>query len=578
MTNCQRTIIRPALSRQSVEQLADLPPLLRRIYALRGVSDPDELKYNLSALIPPEQLGGTAGAAKLIHQVMENNGRILIVADFDADGATSCALAVRSLAAMGAEQVMFIVPNRFSDGYGLTEEIARKATDFAPDLVITVDNGISSLKGVALLREKSIAVLVTDHHLPGSELPNANVIVNPNSPDDSFSSRHLAGVGVVFYVMVALRAWLRQIGWFKSRDLAEPNLADFLDLVALGTVADVVRLDYNNRILVQQGLARIRAGRCCPLIREIFSKAGKSLSQAVAADLGFVVGPRLNAVGRLDDMSVGIAALISDSSIQAAQTADLLDQMNSERKQIEQTMKEQALEHLNLLKLGEQLPYGLCVYQEGWHQGVIGILASRIKDRYYRPVIAFAEADENTLKGSARSIEGLHIRDTLEAIAVTYPRLLQKFGGHAMAAGLTLAKSDFVEFCRRFDEAVAIQLRGQSLTDELVSDGSLESDELDLQLAEQLDQAGPWGQGFAEPLFDDWFEITQQRTVGGRHAKMTLRRRDCAESLEAIAFNQAESMPAQPGATIHAAYRLSVNEFRGARTLQLMIEYFQVVK
>lgn len=578
MTNCERTIIRPAVSRQSVEQLSDLPPLLRRIYALRGVSGPDELQYSLGALIPPEQLGGTAGAAKLIHQVMENSGRILIVADFDADGATSCALAVRSLTAMGAERVMFMVPNRFSDGYGLTEEIAGKATDFGPDLVITVDNGISSQKGVALLREKGIAVLVTDHHLPGAELPNANVIVNPNSPDESFESKHLAGVGVVFYVMVALRAWLRQIGWFKSRDLAEPNLADFLDLVALGTVADVVRLDHNNRILVQQGLARIRAGRCCPLIREIFSKAGKSLSHAVAADLGFIVGPRLNAAGRLDDMSVGIAALISDSSIQAAKTADLLDQMNSERKQIEQTMKEQALEHLNLLELGEQLPYGLCVYQEGWHQGVIGILASRIKDRYHRPVIAFAEADENTLKGSARSIEGLHIRDTLEAIAVACPRLLQKFGGHAMAAGLTLAKSDFVEFRSRFDEAVAIQLRGRSLTGELVSDGSLESDELDLQLAEQLDQAGPWGQGFPEPLFDDWFEIAEQRTVGGKHAKMTLRRGDCSENLEAIAFNQAESIPVQRGATIHAAYRLSVNEFRGARTLQLMIEYFQVVK
>ncbi len=578
MTNRERTIIRPAVSCQSVEQLSDLPPLLRRIYALRGVSGPDELQYSLGALIPPEQLGGTAGAAKLIHQVMENNGRILIVADFDADGATSCALAVRSLTAMGAERVMFMVPNRFSDGYGLTEEIAGKAADFGPDLVITVDNGISSLKGVALLREKGIAVMVTDHHLPGTDLPNANVIVNPNSPDESFESKHLAGVGVVFYVMVALRAWLRQIGWFESRDLAEPNLADFLDLVALGTVADVVRLDHNNRILVQQGLARIRAGRCCPLICEIFSKAGKSLARAVAGDLGFIVGPRLNAAGRLDDMSVGIAALISDSSIQAAKTADLLDQMNSERKQIEQAMKEQALEHLSRLELGEQLPYGLCVYQEGWHQGVIGILASRIKDRYHRPVIAFAEADENTLKGSARSIEGLHIRDTLEAIAVACPRLLQKFGGHAMAAGLTLAKSDFGEFRSRFDEAVAVQLRGRSLTGELVSDGSLESDQLDLQLAEQLDQAGPWGQGFPEPLFDDWFEIEQQRTVGGRHAKMTLRRKDCSEILEAIAFNQAESMPAQQGATIHAAYRLSVNEFRGARTLQLMIEYFQVVK
>lgn len=577
MTNRERRIVRPAIPGRSVGQLPDLPPLLQRIYALRGVNSPGELDYSLSALIPPQQLGGTVEAAQLIHQVMANQGRILIVADFDADGATSCALAVRSLTAMGAVQVMFMVPNRFSDGYGLTAEIARKAMDYHPNLVITVDNGISSLQGVALLREKGIAVLVTDHHLPGPELPPANVIVNPNSPDETFASSHLAGVGVVFYVMAALRTWLRQLGWFKSRGLAEPNLADFLDLVALGTVADVVRLDYNNRILVQQGLARIRAGRCCLLIREILAKAGKPLSRVVAADLGFIVGPRLNAAGRLDDMTVGITALLSDSAAKTAETADLLDRLNSERKQIEQEMKEQALEHLDSLELGDQLPYGLCVYREGWHQGVIGILASRIKDRYHRPVIAFAEADGETFKGSARSIEGLHIRDTLESIAVAHPGLLNKFGGHAMAAGLTLMKSDYIEFSRRFDEAVAMQLKDRSLKGELISDGGLESDELDLAIAAQLNQAGPWGQGFSAPLFDDRFEILQQRVVGDRHAKMTLRRNDCAQDLEAIAFNQVDSMPAIPGATIHAAYRLSVNEFRGAQTLQLMIEYFQVV-
>lgn len=577
MASCERSIVRPPVPDISTLQLPDLPPLLQRIYALRGVTGPEQLNYSLGALIPPRRLGGSEAAAQLIHQVMAEQGRILIVADFDADGATSCALAVRSLTAMGAARVTYMVPNRFTDGYGLTAEIARKALQYAPDLVITVDNGISSLQGVELLRAKGIAVLVTDHHLPGPALPAASVIVNPNNPDETFPSKHLAGVGVVFYVMVALRTRLREQGWFKSRNLAEPNLADFLDLVALGTVADVVRLDHNNRILVQQGLARIRAGRCCRLIREILTRAGKPLSRVVASDLGFVVGPRLNAAGRLDDMSVGIAGLLSDSDARAAETAELLNQLNLERKQIEQEMKEQALDHLDSLELGDQLPAGLCVYREGWHQGVIGILASRIKERYQRPVIAFAEADSETLKGSARSIEGLHIRDTLESIAVARPELLNKFGGHAMAAGLTLQKSHFDQFSRRFSEAVEKQLQDHTLTGRLISDGGLEPDELDLSIAEQLSQAGPWGQGFTEPLFDDRFEIVQQREVGIGHAKMTLRRDDCPDNLEAIAFNQAEAMPERPGATIHAAYRLSVNEFRGARTLQLMIDYFQVV-
>lgn len=578
MASSERSIVRPTIPDGAAERLPDLPPLLQRIYALRGVNGPDQLNYGLGALIPPGELGGSGEAAQLIHQVMADQGRILIVADFDADGATSCALAVRSLTAMGADRVMYMVPNRFSDGYGLTAEIALKVLDFHPDLVITVDNGISSLAGVALLRAKGVAVLVTDHHLPGLELPDANVIVNPNNPDEAFPSKHLAGVGVVFYVMVALRARLRELGWFQSKNLPETNLADFLDLVALGTVADVVRLDYNNRILVQQGLARIRAGRCCRLIREILAKAGKPLSRVVASDLGFTVGPRLNAAGRLDDMTVGIAALLSDSDAKAAETAALLNQLNIERKQIEQEMKEQALDHLDSLELGDQLPYGLCVYREGWHQGVIGILASRIKDRYQRPVIAFAEADGETLKGSARSIEGLHIRDALESIAVAWPGLLSKFGGHAMAAGLTLSKSDYDEFSQRFNEVVEMQLKDQTLTGNLISDGGLEPEQLDLAIAEQLIQAGPWGQGFTEPLFDDRFEILQQRVVGDTHAKMTLRRSDSTDNLEAIAFNQAEAMPETGGANIHAAYRLSVNEFRGAKTLQLMIEYFQVIE
>jgi len=578
MASGARSIVRLPVPDGPVVQLPDLPPLLQRIYVQRGVTCPEQLNYSLAALIPPAKLGGTAEAAELIHQVMADKGRILIVADFDADGATSCALAVRSLEAMGATQVAYMVPNRFTDGYGLTAEIARKALALQPDLVVTVDNGISSLQGVALLRSRGVKVLVTDHHLAGDELPDANVIVNPNSPDESFPSKHLAGVGVVFYVMLALRARLREQGWFKSNGLTEPKLANFLDLVALGTVADVVQLDYNNRILVQQGLARIRAGRCCRLIREILVKSGRALARVAASDLGFVVGPRLNAAGRLDDMSVGIAALLSDSDARAAETAVLLDRLNVERKQIEQEMKQQALDHLESLELGEQLPFGLCVYQEGWHQGVIGILASRVKERYQRPVIAFADADEETLKGSARSIEGLHIRDALASIAVARPELLSKFGGHAMAAGLTLEKKHYQAFSRCFNEVVEAQLKGQSLTGKLLSDGGLDASELDLTMAELLSRAGPWGQGFREPLFDDRFEVLQQRVVGDGHAKMTLRRADCADRLEAIAFNQAHTLPDKTGVPIHAAYRLAVNEFRGARTLQLMIEYFQVIE
>ncbi|WP_428634644.1 single-stranded-DNA-specific exonuclease RecJ [Sedimenticola sp.] len=577
MSKRDRTILRQEIPGRPSGWLSGQSSLLQRIYALRGIQSPEELDYSLSAMLPPESLGGTGEAAALIHQVMRDGGRILIVADFDADGATSCALAVRSLKAMGAQQVSYMVPNRFIDGYGLTVEIARKALDYHPDLVITVDNGISSLQGIALLRERGIAVLVTDHHLPGDQLPAANVIVNPNNPGEHFASKHLAGVGVVFYVMAVLRTYLREIDWFSSIGIPEPNLADNLDLVALGTVADVVKLDHNNRILVQQGLARIRAGRCCQLIQALFAVVGKPLIRVVASDLGFVVGPRVNAAGRLDDMTVGISGLLSDSVGKAEETAALLDGLNRERREIERAMKAQALDALSALILDDALPVGLCVYQPGWHQGVIGILASRIKEQYHRPVIAFADEDDETLKGSARSVEGLHIRDALESIAAAHPGLLNKFGGHAMAAGLSVAKSDFELFSGYFDETVRQRLNGRGLKGELSSDGGLHPNERNLVMVEELNRAGPWGQGFPEPLFDDRFEVVQQRTVGGGHAKMTLRSSDDSECLEAIAFNQAEALPAAPGATIHAAYRLALNEFRGSSTLQLVIEYFQVV-
>lgn len=577
MNILERTIRRPDLQAHSTGILSPWPPLLQRIYARRGVASPDELDYRLSAMLPPESLGGTREAAQLLHRVMSANGQILIVADFDADGATSCALAVRALKAMGASEVAFIVPNRFTDGYGLTPEIARKCLASKPDLVMTVDNGISSLDGVHLLREQGVMVLVTDHHLPGEQLPDAEVIVNPNNPHEAFLSKHLAGVGVVFYIMAALRAWLREVGWFALKRLPEPNLADYLDLVALGTVADVVRLDHNNRILVKQGLERIRAGRCCELIRAIFEGAGKPLPRVLTSDLGFILGPRLNAVGRLDDMTQGISGLLTDSPRLAVQTAALLNGLNEERKQIEREMRDQALACLAALELGERLPLGVCVYHESWHQGVIGILASRLKERYNRPVIAFAEADAETLKGSARSVDGVHIRDALESIAATYPQLLNKFGGHAMAAGLTLMKRDLETFSHCFDEAVSRQLHGRDPEGVLQSDGALTVAEMTLEVAEQLREGGPWGQGFPEPLFDGRFQIAQQRTVGTNHAKMTLCPEGGTELFEAIAFNQAESLPGQQPATIHAVYRLDINEFRGTKKVQLLIEYFQVV-
>lgn len=576
MSSCERSIVRQPVSDHSVSLLEGFSPLLQRIYQVRGVTRPAEIDYSLGALIPPDQLGGTEEAAQLLHSVMAAQGRILVVADFDADGATSCALAIRSLHAMGADNVQFMVPNRFTDGYGLTLSIAEKALAFQPDLVITVDNGISSIEGVGFLRNAGVAVLVTDHHLAGGELPDADVIVNPNSPDEPFPSKHLAGVGVVFYVMIALRAYLRAQGWFTRRGIAEPNLADYLDLVALGTVADVVKLDHNNRILVKQGVARIRAGRCCELIRWIFRLAGKALPTARAADLGFTVGPRLNAAGRLEDMSIGIAALLTDSPGQANETACLLEELNRARKAIELEMKQQAVADLASFQLAEEMPSGLCIYQESWHQGVIGILASRIKERYNRPVIAFADADNDTLKGSARSVIGVHIKDVLESIATANPPLLEKFGGHAMAAGLTLKKGDFEQFSRCFAEAVSLRLNGKSPNGDIITDGSLAQEARDIALIQQLDEAGPWGQGFPEPLFDDQFEVLQQRTVGGSHAKMLLRAVDSQESFAAIAFNQAERLP-DNRATIHAAYRLDINEYQGVRRLQLLIEYFQVI-
>ena len=553
---------------------ADLHPVLRRVYAARAVESADDLDYSLERLIPPAELGGLADAVELLEAAITGRQHIVIVGDFDADGATSCALCMRALRAMGAAEVHYLVPNRFEYGYGLTPEIVSVAAELQPDLIMTVDNGISSVDGVAAARQQGIKVLITDHHLPGEQLPAANAIVNPNNTGDVFPSKNLAGVGVAFYVMLALRARLREQGWFGKESIPEPNLAQYLDLVALGTVADVVPLDHNNRILVQQGVQRMRAGHCAPGIRALLEVAGRSLSRLVATDLGFTVGPRLNAAGRLDDMSLGIECLLTDDAAAATQMAARLDALNRERKEIESDMQSQALQAIASLKLDDrQLPVGLCLFDPDWHQGVIGILAARIKERFHRPVIAFARSGEGEIKGSARSVAGLHIRDVLDTVASRHPGLIAKFGGHAMAAGLSLPEAHYPAFADAFDKEVSRQLSRDDLNGVIYSDGELSEQELSLETAQLLRDASPWGQGFPAPVFEGDFNVVSHRVVGQRHLKMTLspERGNC--QIDAIAFNT-EVLPGG-SQRVHMAYRLDVNEYRGVVTPQLIIEHME---
>ena len=553
---------------------AGLHPVLQRVYAARAVKSADDLDTSLGRLIPPAALGGLPAAVKLLQDALTNHHCIVIVGDFDADGATSCALCVRALRAMGAGQVHYLVPNRFEYGYGLTPEIVTVAAALQPDLIVTVDNGISSIDGVAAARQQGISVLITDHHLPGEQLPAADAIVNPNLVGDNFPSKHLAGVGVAFYVMLALRARLREQGWFEKEAIPEPNLAQYLDLVALGTVADVVPLDRNNRILVQQGIQRMRAGHCAPGIRALLEVGGRQLARIVAADLGFVVGPRLNAAGRLDDMSIGIECLLTDDAAAADQMAARLDGLNRERKEIESDMQARALTAIAGLKLDDaQLPVGLCLYDPDWHQGVIGILAARIKERFHRPVIAFARSGPGELKGSARSVTGLHIRDALDAVAARHPDLIAKFGGHAMAAGLSLPEDHYPAFAAAFDEEVSRHLSRDELSGVIYSDGELSGQELSLETAQLLRDASPWGQGFPAPVFEGNFNVVSHRVVGQRHLKMTLSPERGGSQIDAIAFNT-EVLP-RGRQQVHLAYRLDVNEFRGIISPQLIVEYME---
>ena len=551
--------------------LGDIPPLLTRIYAARGVQSAAELEKGLARLLPVHLLKGMDAAVQLLAQALAQRQRILIVGDFDADGATASCVGVLGLRMLGAAHVDYLVPNRFDYGYGLTPEIVAVALERQPDLLVTVDNGISSLDGVAAAQAAGLKVLVTDHHLPAAQLPAADAIVNPNQPGCEFPSKALAGVGVMFYVLLGLRAHLRAQGWFVQQGIAEPNLAELLDLVALGSVADVVPLDANNRILIHQGLARIRAGRARPGLQAILEVARRDHRRLVATDLGFIVGPRLNAAGRLDDISLGIECLLSEDADGALARAQQLEQLNQDRKQIEQGMQREALQQLKDLP-EDNLPFGLCLFEPEWHQGVIGILASRMKERYHRPVIAFADAGEGQLKGSARSIPGLHIRDALDAVAARFPELISKFGGHAMAAGLTLQAIHYEAFAKAFDAEVRRQLSADDLTGLIYSDGCLAANEFDLQLAQQLRHAGPWGQRFPEPLFHGDFKIINQRLVGEKHLKLVLQSEQNGPAVDAIAFNI--DLDIWPNPTIsHAqvAYTLDVNEFRGNQSLQLMI-------
>jgi len=554
----------------------DVHPLLRRLYAARSVTAADDLQLALDRLIPVRQLGGIDAAVELLCRHRELDSRIVIVGDFDADGATSTALVVRQLTRLGFTQVSFLVPNRFEYGYGLTPEIVKLAVErHQPTLILTVDNGISSHAGVAAARALGIATLITDHHLAGATLPDADAIVNPNAPNDAFPSKALAGVGVAFYLMAALTRELQARGVIAQ----PPSVAELLDLVALGTVADLVPLDRNNRVLVYQGLRRIRAGRCIPGIRALLEASNRIATEAIAADLGYQVGPRLNAAGRLDDMSIGIQCLLTDDLPTARMLAGRLSQLNHDRRELELQMQQEAMVSIADMCADDSLPLGLCLFDETWHQGVVGLVASRVKERVHRPVIAMARADATWLKGSARSVPGVHIRDVLDSIATRSPGLIEKFGGHAMAAGLTLAAANLDDFKREFDTEVCRWMTLDDATGVVHSDGELESHEICLDIAQLLRDSGPWGQAFPEPLFDGCFEVRAVRVLGERHLKMNVAH-PSGLICEAIAFRHFDHDDApivKENMKIELAYRLDINRYNGMDRLQLVVEHLRVV-
>jgi single-stranded-DNA-specific exonuclease len=562
MKTARPIVCRSTPASSVIDRLGDIDPLHARLFAMRGLTSAEELDYSLARLAPVRALENIDEAASLV--IAKRNERIIVVGDFDVDGATSTALVIRCLRAFGFSDVEYLVPNRFDYGYGLSPEIVRVAAERSPALLITVDNGISSIDGVATANELGIPVLVTDHHLPGDEIPDAAVIVNPNLKGSQFPSRNLAGVGVAFYLMARTGRMLEEQGQAGAAKIP----ARYLDLVSLGTVADVVPLDHNNRILVQQGLMRMRAGQSVPGIEALLQQSGRTLSRCQSTDLGFAVGPRINAAGRLEDISIGIECLLTDSTETANEYARQLDQINSERKDIESTMREQAFRFVD--KLGEQRwPNCVCVYDKSWHQGIVGLIAARVRERCHRPVIAFAREDETYLKGSARSIQGVHIRDLLEAVSTVRPGLIEKFGGHAMAAGLTLAASALEEFKTIAAEQMQRLYPSADFSGAIVTDGPLPDAALNLGFARSLRDAGPWGSAFPEPLWSGDFSVLEQRTVGENHLKLRVRPAKGGSIIDAIAFNQAG--PVYRG-VVKMAYKLDVNEFRGVENPQLVVE------
>ena len=554
-------------------------PLLDRLYRSRHIKSANQLDRTLNAMHHPNLMSGMDTAVTFLLEAYQKQQKIVIVGDFDADGATSTALAVLALRQLGFANVTYLVPNRFEQGYGLSVAVAQEALALGVELLMTVDNGVSSHEGVAFLKAQGVKVIVTDHHLPPETLPNADAIVNPNLTHCGFPSKNLAGVGVTFYLMLALRAKFRELGLFDAKN--QPNFTELLDLVALGTVSDVVPLDQNNRILVYQGIARIRAERCRCGIRALAEVAKRDVTRFVAADLGFSIGPRLNAAGRLDNMSVGVELLLAENMETARALALELDGLNQARKEIEQGMKLEALTicqnlFANATALETEIPYAIVLYQSDWHQGVLGILASRIKDQFHRPVIAFAQDQAGILKGSARSIPGLHIRDVLERVYSQHPDLILKFGGHAMAAGLSIQESRFDDFRQIFNQTVSELLEEDQLQGTIWTDGELNANLLNLATAETLRQGGPWGQAFPEPLFDGEFKILQQRLVGEKHLKMMVEPKLGGPLLDAIAFNvDTRYYPDLSIKTARFAYKLDINEFRGSRSVQLLVDYME---
>lgn len=559
-----------------------IPALLRRIYLNRGVTDVAQLEKAARALHSYQHLHGIEKAVALLFAAIREQKRIIIVGDFDADGATSSALSVLALRMLGSRNVDYLVPNRFEDGYGLSPEVVEQALAMNAEMIMTVDNGVSSIEGVRFAKQHGLKVLVTDHHLPGLTLPEADAMVNPNLQSCAFPSKALAGVGVAFYLMMALCVEMRKSGWFAQQGMAEPKLMELIDLVALGTVADVVPLDDNNRILVHQGLQRIRAGKARPGIQALIEVAKRDARKLVASDFGFALGPRINAAGRLDDMSFGVELLLCNNIHAARRMASELDGLNQTRKEIEAGMKQEAMAFCERLQFSQdsELPHGLVMFQRDWHQGVIGILASRIKEQFHRPVIAFADGGDGLIKGSCRSIPGLHMRDALDKIDTQHPGIILKFGGHAMAAGLTIEEKNFERFSKLFDEVVRQDVDEALLKGVILTDGELTPEEFSMHTAEMLRAGGPWGQAFPEPVFEGEFKVLHQKLVGEKHLKLMLeplyKGHPTNIMIDGIAFNvDLRRWPDASVKTVRLAYKLDINEFRGNQSLQLMVDHLE---